>query len=60
MTASRGMYIRSTADIPQNLEDIRNADMNELGETTKNKRIRQGGGDAKCLNHIHQIPNWNY
>jgi len=32
MTASRGMYIRSTADIPQNLEDIRNADMNELSE----------------------------
>jgi len=30
MTASRGMYIRSTADIPQNLEDIRNADINEL------------------------------
>ena len=30
MNASRGMYIRSTADIPQNLEDIRNTDMNEL------------------------------
>jgi len=37
MTASRGMYIRSTADIPQNLEDICNADMNELSE------IRLGG-----------------
>jgi len=32
MNASRGMYIRSTADIPQNLEDIRNTDMNELSE----------------------------
>ena len=32
MTASRGMCIRSTADTPKNLEDIRNADMNELAE----------------------------
>jgi len=32
MTASRGMYIRSTADILQKLEDIRNADINELSE----------------------------
>jgi len=38
MTASRGMYIRSTADIPQNLEDICNADMNELGETVFKRR----------------------
>ena len=26
----RGMYIRNTADIPPNGDDIRNADINEL------------------------------
>jgi len=31
MTTSRGMHIRSTADIPQNCKNIRNADINELG-----------------------------
>lgn len=35
MTASRGMYIRGTAYMPQNLEDIRNADMNELSEIAR-------------------------
>ena len=32
MSTSRGMYIRNTAYIILNLEDIRNADMNELSE----------------------------
>jgi len=33
MNTSRGMHIRNIAHIIPNLEDIRNADMNELGET---------------------------
>ncbi len=32
MMSSRGMYIRNTADIIPNLEDIRNADMKALAE----------------------------
>jgi hypothetical protein len=32
MNASRGMYIRNTAHIILNLEYIRNADINELGD----------------------------
>jgi len=32
MIASRGMYIRNIAYIPQNWKDIRNADINELGD----------------------------
>jgi len=32
MIAFRGMYIRNIAYIPQNLKDIRIADMNELSK----------------------------
>ena len=35
MIASRGMYIRNIAYIPQNWKDIRIADINELAEITR-------------------------
>ncbi|MCD6521850.1 helix-turn-helix domain-containing protein [Candidatus Calescamantes bacterium] len=35
MTASRGMHIRSSADISQNCKNIRNAEMNKLCDMPK-------------------------
>jgi len=39
MSASRGVHIRNTVDTPPNWNNIRNADMNELSETSGNSKI---------------------
>ena len=38
MSTSRGMYICNTAYIPPNYKEIRNADINKLGEIDKEVR----------------------